>query len=592
MQRFLSLCLAVLALMNSSCSFDSRPQEPRELKGISHPGFTLDETKLNATYSYLVFLYHNNQGEGEDARRALDKALVADPESSALKLEHAQDLYMRGLYASAREQLNKVKEENSEAEKLFIQILIREGNLSEARVSLDKWLAKNDKDEDFFSLRARIEIEEQNIPAAEKVIQRFLASLPDSSQAYLLRGRVRQIQDREKEALNDYKNALQIDPQNVSAAAHLAFLQDMSGKSEEALQTYAWLAELTDNPEFHKRLGSLYVEKSDARKAIAALEAYARHKPNDHQNLAKLAGLYIELRDYEQAEYKLKDLVKMQPENEALRYYYAAALFELNKKARALAEIRKIQKDSSLYPERVRIELQSLWDLGQTANAQHMAEGIAGDVIVRSEVKDEALYPILYSFMAQNKMKPFAKRVLSKGLELFPLSSQLRYSHALSLDEDGKVKEALILSQALLKEDSKNPALQNLVGYLLANQGIELKRAERLIEEALTSRPTDAFIMDSKAWVKYKQNRYDEALVILEQANKLKPDEPIILIHLGDVLAKLGRIQEAVSQYEKAIALGIDPAHERIRVQEIVSKMQEQPARKISCSPGTLCSPE
>src|SRR5206468_2301880 len=97
--------------------------------------------------------------------------------------------------------------------------------------------------------RARIEVEDQNIHAANAVIKRFIAEIPDSSQAFLLRGRVLQVQNKDKDAIADYKHSLELDPQNVSAAAHLAFLQDVSGQKVEATKTYSWLADLTDNPE-------------------------------------------------------------------------------------------------------------------------------------------------------------------------------------------------------------------------------------------------------------------------------------------------------------------------------------------------------
>jgi len=581
MQRAVALVF-IFAALSMSCTLQERQQEPRGLKVNSENSFVQDEAKLNATYSYLVFLYHNNKGDVDIARRALDKTIVSDPSSAILKLEKAEDLYTRGLYASAREELIELKDKDQEAEKLYIQVLVREGNLSEARVALDEWIVKNPKDEEFYSLRTRIEIEDQNITAADSLLKRFLASIPDSSQAHLLRGRVRQMQNKEKLALQDYKTALELDSQNVSAAAHLAFLQDLTGKRDEALQTYAWLADLTDNPEFHKRLGLLYLERSDTRRAIAALESYARHQPADQQNLARLAALYLELKDYEQAEYKLTELIKQQPANESLRYYYAAALFELNKKAQALTEIRKINAGSSFYSERIRIELDSLWDLGQEGSAKTIAQKIALETMSKKEETNEALFGVLYTFLSQKKIKPLAKDLLAKALEFYPKSAQFRYNHALALDEEGKVQEALALGQALLVEDANNPALQNLVGYLLASQGLDLKRAEKLVDAALKARPEDAFIMDSKAWVLFKQNKLPEALALLEEVQRLKPEEPIVLIHLGDVLAKLGRIQEAMSLYEKALALGIDATHERLRVQETVTRIQSQPDRKIT----------
>jgi tetratricopeptide (TPR) repeat protein len=179
---------------------------------------------------------------------------------------------------------------------------------------------------------------------------------------------------------------------------------------------------------------------------------------------------------------------------------------------------------------------------------------------------------------------------LEKGLEAFPKNSNLRYVQALAFDEAGKWKEALGIGRSLLKEDANNPALQNLVGYILADKAIDLKEAELLINAALKSRPNDPYIMDSKAWLRFKQNRIDEALGLLEASHKLKPDEPVIMIHLADVLAKKGRIQDAISWYDKAIKAGIETTHERLRVQELLARHQLANDRKISCSSGGLCS--
>jgi pentatricopeptide repeat protein len=62
------------------------------------------------------------------------------------------------------------------------------------------------------------------------------------------------------------------------------------------------------------------------------------------------------------------------------------------------------------------------------------------------------------------------------------------------------------------------------------------------------------------------------------------------MIHLADVLAKKGRIQDAISWYDKAIKAGIETTHERLRVQELLARHQLANDRKISCSSGGLCS--
>ena len=574
----------------SACSFKAFDREPRTLTVSSIPGIVQDEQKLNATYSYLLYQFHDQRGEDEKAQKALAQTLQYDSESNSLRLQLATDLIERGLYASAREELFKLRDKSDEAKKIFIRVLIREGSLSEARAELDKWLLKYPKDEEFYTLRVRIEIEDKNLELAQKIVKNFLKEIPDSSQAYLLRGSLMQVKSKDKLAMADYKKSFELDSQNVTAAAHLAVLQDMVGLKDEALQTYSWLAELTDNPEFHKRLGLLYMEKLDSRRAIAALEAYSIHQPKDYQNMARLAALYIQMKDYEQAEFKLSHLIVNQPKNDTVRYYYSTALFEQNKKDLALNEIRKINKESAFYPERLSMELSCLWDLGQEEKSKALAHSTALELLAKKKKTDEPLYSVLYSFLSQKKMKALAQQVLEKGLEIFPKNSNLRYVRALSFDEEGKWKEALAMGRSLLKEDSGNPALQNLVGYILADKGIDLKESERLIEAALKNKPDDPYVLDSKAWLKYKQNHLEEALSLLETCHKLKPDEPVIMIHLADILAKKGRIQDAIGWYDKAIKKGIDAVHERIRVQESLARYQIANDRKISCSSGGLCS--
>lgn len=229
------------------------------------------------------------------------------------------------------------------------------------------------------------------------------------------------------------------------------------------------------------------------------------------------------------------------------------------------------------------------WDLGQEEKSKALAHTTAIELLGKTKKTDEPVFSILYSFLSQKKMKTLAQQILEKGLVLFPKNLNLRYVQALALDEAGKWKEALSLGRALLREDAANPALQNLVGYILADKGIDLKEAERLIEAALKTKPNDPYVLDSKAWLKFKQNRLDEALKLLEICHKLKPDEPVIMIHLADVLAKKGSIQDAIAWYDKAIKAGIETIHERIRVQEFLAKYQVANDRKISCSSGDLC---
>jgi len=75
-------------------------------------------------------------------------------------------------------------------------------------------------------------------------------------------------------------------------------------------------------------------------------------------------------------------------------------------------------------------------------------------------------------------------------------------------------------------------------------------------ELAKAFQPGDGYIIDSLAWVYYKQGQYEKALPLLEEAAELVPDDPIIKEHLGDVYSKLGLMEKARQSYRQSIEHG------------------------------------
>lgn len=84
----------------------------------------------------------------------------------------------------------------------------------------------------------------------------------------------------------------------------------------------------------------------------------------------------------------------------------------------------------------------------------------------------------------------------------------------------------------------------NALGYSLADRNMRLPEARQLILKALEFAPNDPFIIDSLAWVEFRSGNAAEALRLLEQAYRSRPDAEIAA-HLGEVLWTLGRRDEA-----------------------------------------------
>ena len=117
-----------------------------------------------------------------------------------------------------------------------------------------------------------------------------------------------------------------------------------------------------------------------------------------------------------------------------------------------------------------------------------------------------------------------------------------------------KDKQNCILQmQKAIDLNPRNAAALNYLGYTLAEQGIQLDDAERLIRRALAVEPNEGFYVDSLGWVYYQRGDYAKAVENLERAVELVRDDPGVIEHLGDAYEKAGRVEDASRTYTQAL---------------------------------------
>jgi tetratricopeptide (TPR) repeat protein len=137
------------------------------------------------------------------------------------------------------------------------------------------------------------------------------------------------------------------------------------------------------------------------------------------------------------------------------------------------------------------------------------------------------------------------------------LTAEFYFQHGVVAERSGDHDAAARHFLACLELEANNAQALNYLGYMWAERGENLAAAEELIRRALDLDPQNAAYLDSLGWALYQQGRYHEALAPLEQASQLSADapDPVVEEHLGDVLEKLGRRNDAVKAWERAAAL-------------------------------------
>src|SRR5207253_4505409 len=98
----------------------------------------------------------------------------------------------------------------------------------------------------------------------------------------------------------------------------------------------------------------------------------------------------------------------------------------------------------------------------------------------------------------------------------------------------------------LLELRPNDAATQNYLGYMWADQGVQLERARELLEKAVAREPRNAAYLDSLGWVYFRMGRLDSAEKNLREAYRREPSDPTVEEHIGDLDMKLGNAAAAI----------------------------------------------
>jgi predicted Zn-dependent protease len=133
----------------------------------------------------------------------------------------------------------------------------------------------------------------------------------------------------------------------------------------------------------------------------------------------------------------------------------------------------------------------------------------------------------------------------------------------------------------VVRMDPRHPAASNDLGYTWADEGKNLERAEQLVRVAVEAEPDNQSYLDSMAWVEYKRGKFAEARGFLDRAiGPANRPDPVVLDHLGDVLYRLDRPQDAAQQWKRSLKRVEESSRQREDLkqlrQQLLSKLQQQ----------------
>jgi tetratricopeptide (TPR) repeat protein len=157
----------------------------------------------------------------------------------------------------------------------------------------------------------------------------------------------------------------------------------------------------------------------------------------------------------------------------------------------------------------------------------------------------------------------------------------------------GEYRKGEEILEKVLEVDPEDNQVNNDLGYLWADQGKNLDRAEKMIRKAIAAEPDNGAYLDSLGWVLFKQGKYQEALPPIEEAVKKNTGgDSTLWDHLGDVQFQLKQIDKAVESWKHALKSGeeekfSDPKH----IERLKDKLKQHAPQASQPKPATPGAP-
>ena len=197
------------------------------------------------------------------------------------------------------------------------------------------------------------------------------------------------------------------------------------------------------------------------------------------------------------------------------------------------------------------VALVRLWvERKQFERAQHLLAQKLSDGSHRAE-----LYLVLGMLYREAGAWMEALRAFERASTLAPKSAQAHFLIGAQLErlhQEAAAREEL---RRAIELDPRHADALNYLGYMNAEDGVDLEEAKRLVQRALEVEPDNGAYLDSLGWVYFRMGDMDQALAQLQHAVSMVATDPMIFEHLGDVYLAHGDIDHARQAWRKALEL-------------------------------------
>jgi tetratricopeptide (TPR) repeat protein len=399
---------------------------------------------------------------------------------------------------------------------------------------------------------------------------------------------------RWREAVETYAKAVQLAPRNTDLATRYASALLNAGGHDQiskARDTLAAVVATRANDgralyllsQAERRLGNLEAAETIARRVIAqntkspwgyyalaeALEERQQYQavvdalspavtgfrasgelaPESGLLLPHLGFAYQQLGQFDKSIASFEDARRLAPHDPAVAAYLAEANIAAKKYGPAVEVARSASAEHPDNLRLARVEARALYYSGRPDQGIAVLENA-----LKKHEDDPAAYIALAALYSEANRGTQAVEVLQAAQVKFPLDNALSFELGAVLDRQKRYADAEAIFKQVLARDPENAAALNYLGYMLAERGERLDESVGLLKKALQLEPDNGSFLDSLGWAYFKADKLELAEDNLRRAADHLKMNSVIQDHYGDVLFKLGRSEEAIAAWTRALS--------------------------------------
>lgn len=383
---------------------------------------------------------------------------------------------------------------------------------------------------------------------ALSLMARMVQQHPASFQAHLAYSRLALHAENTELALQEVERALVLQPNTAEALILRAGIRVKAGEPELAQQELrAAVAARPNDIDLRLALARLLLDSQDMQGAAEQFKQVVKQQPTHADAIYSLGLLALDQRDLKAAEGHFRKLIQLGQREQEARYYLGRVLEQRKDYQEALDWYSLVSEgeywlEAQISAAGVRAEL------GDVAGARRQLQSLR----LREPRLAVRLYLVEGDVLTRVGEMQQALDLYNTVLVESPGNHDVLYARALLVERMDDLTQAEADLKQIVTEDPNNFHAWNALGYTLADRTDRLQEALVYIEKAIELAPNEPAIVDSLGWAHYRLGNLELAAEHLQRAYELSRGDAEVAAHYGEVLWQMGKRKEARALWDKA----------------------------------------